>query len=91
MSALVAFERLQELQALQEEITAKRLRAWLGQRVEVLLDGPSQSDPGCLRGRTSQNTVVNLTSQSDELEPGMLIEAQITEVARHTLKGVLTP
>lgn len=80
-------ERLQVLQALQQEITAGRLSEWCGREVEVLLDGVSSSNKDRLQGRISQNIMVNLNGVEQELEPGMFIKARVTEQARFTLKA----
>ena len=82
-------ERLQELQALQMEITTSRLKQWEGKTAEVLLDGPSHVDSSCLQGRTSQNITFNLTASHPALEPGMLVQCLVQEAAKFTLKGDL--
>ncbi len=87
-SSEVKLERLQELQALQLEITTRRLKSWQGRSVEVLLDGPSHLDHSCLQGRTPQNFTFNLTKSDPALEPGMLVNCEVQGVARFTLKGV---
>jgi len=79
--------RLQELQALQDEHTARRLAAWNGKRVEVLFDGFSKSDPKKLQGRTSQNLFVNMEEERLQVGPGMLADITISGVSRYTLKG----
>jgi tRNA-2-methylthio-N6-dimethylallyladenosine synthase len=80
-------ERLQELQALQEELTAKTLKNVIGTEVEVLLDGYSKSDKSRLQGRTSQNVMVNLDQEEVTLGPGMIVPVQVTEASRFTLRG----
>jgi tRNA-2-methylthio-N6-dimethylallyladenosine synthase len=82
------FERLQRLQALQNEITEKRLKAWVGKEAEILIDGPSKEDPKKLQGRNSQNILVNLLEYTPELEPGDIVNVLIDSAARYTLKGV---
>ncbi|MDC0357531.1 tRNA (N6-isopentenyl adenosine(37)-C2)-methylthiotransferase MiaB [Oligoflexia bacterium] len=79
--------RLQELQALQDEIVAKKLVDWHGREVEVLLDGYSKSDDRLLQGRVSQNFMVNLVREEEALKPGMIIVAKVVGVSRHTLQG----
>ena len=79
--------RLQELQRKQEQISQVRLGQWVGKQAEVLIDGPSQNDPARLCGRLSQNITVNLTEHPEELEPGSLVEVNITDKARYTLRG----
>ena len=83
----VALERLQVLQARQNEITTERLLLWEGQTSEVLLDGPSKENPKRMSGRLSQNIVVNLLSEDSALSPGDLVKVKITKAARYTLKG----
>ena len=83
----VALARLQRLQALQAEITGRRLAAWVGKRCEVLIEGVGASDPERLRGRNSQNIVVNLLDPAPGVGPGALIEVEIAECGKHTLKG----
>lgn len=80
-------ERLKILQALQEQITSRRLKSWEGRVAEVLLDGPSHTDGKRLQGRSSQNITVNLNQEDEGLEPGMTVPVLITEAARFTLKG----
>lgn len=82
-------ELLKELQHLQGEITAQRLKMWEGKVVQVLLDGPSHQDPGCMQGRTSQNMTLNLMTHHSHLSPGMTVDCRVVEAARFTLKGQL--
>ena len=79
--------RLQLLQARQNEIAKERLQAWLGKTVEVLLDGPSKHHKNRLQGRTSQNIMVNLNHEQEDLSPGDLVDVEIEEAAKFTLKG----
>ena len=83
-------DRLQLLQKRQEVLTESRLTAWLGKEAEILIDGPSYSDPKRLCGRISQNFTVNLVEHPESLEPGSFVMAKITDKARHTLKGEVT-
>ena len=85
----IKLDRLQRLQALQDEITARKLEACLGEEFEILLDGPTKEDGRRLQGRTSQNVLVNLTEVNEELEPGMLVKVKISDKSRYTLKGDL--
>ncbi|MCB0311589.1 MAG: tRNA (N6-isopentenyl adenosine(37)-C2)-methylthiotransferase MiaB, partial [Bdellovibrionales bacterium] len=80
---------LKELQSLQLEITARRLRAWVGKTVEVLVEGPSKASPDSLQGRTSQNITVNLRRTQELVEPGRILPVSIESAARFTLKGSL--
>lgn len=80
-------KRLQFLQSRQEDIARKRLSAWVGKEVEILLDGPSAADQDILQGRMSQNILVNLSSARPELKPGLFTTVKITHQNRFTLKG----
>jgi tRNA-2-methylthio-N6-dimethylallyladenosine synthase len=80
-------ERLQELQALQLQLTQAYLARWLGREVEVLIDKPSQSDITRFQGRSSQNIVVNLVGEQEGVAPGQLLTVKIADAARFTLRG----
>ena len=82
-------DRLQRLQALQNEITSRKLAAWSGETTEILIDGPSTSNPGHMQGRNSQNLLVNLTKPYENLSPGDIVMAKVIEPSRYTLKAEL--
>lgn len=50
-------ERNQALLELQEEISLRRNRRWIGQEVEVLVEGASRRNPDKMMGRTRQNHI----------------------------------
>jgi tRNA-2-methylthio-N6-dimethylallyladenosine synthase len=52
--------------------------------VEVLVEGPSRTDPNRLRGRTRHNKAVNFTGRAD---PGELALVAITKATSQTLTG----
>lgn len=83
--------RLQVLQARQQEISAEKLKAWVGREAEVLLEGSSSADARCLQGRTSQNIVLNLECEHPQAVAGAIIPALVTGAGRHTLRGRLAP
>ncbi len=56
----VQIERLGRLQALQRAITLEAMAAKVGTEVEVLVEGPSRTDPGKLSGHAPGNQMVNL-------------------------------
>ncbi len=89
LDAAGKLDRLQRLQALQAEITERRLQSWVGQQVEVLIDGPSSFDGTKMQGRTSQNMIVNLESSYPSLEPGHLVNVQVNSSSKYTLKGLI--
>lgn len=79
--------RLQELQAVQFELSTSYLTGWIGKTVDVLLDGPSSHDPALMQGRISQNILVNLRNSAPECVPGAFVPVVITEAMRYTLRG----
>jgi len=83
--------RLGILQKRQEEISSESLAAWKGRSVEVLLEGPSPSNPECLQGRTSQNFTLNLDEPFKGLQPGMIVPVLVSGRGRFTLKGRYMP
>jgi tRNA-2-methylthio-N6-dimethylallyladenosine synthase len=87
VEAKVSYDRLQRLQVLQDELTAAELSTWIGRTTEVLIDGPSTSDPKKLYGRNSQNILVNLLDETPTLSPGDYVSVQVEAAARYTLKG----
>ena len=69
---------------------ADRARAERGARrgvEEVLVEGPSRTDPAVLRGRTRRNTTVNFTGAA---EPGELVPVRIESATSTTLRGTLS-
>jgi tRNA-2-methylthio-N6-dimethylallyladenosine synthase len=83
----VSLQRLQELQALQNDLCQKVLHSWVGKVVEVLIDGPSKADGSVLQGRTSQNITVNMAKEYNWLSPGDIVPVYIDRAARFTLRG----
>ncbi len=87
LDAAGKLDRLQRLQAIQAEITERRLQSWIGKQVEVLIDGPSSFDGTKMQGRTSQNMIVNLELNYPELEPGHTVNVIVNAASKYTLKG----
>ena len=77
-------ERLARLQALQKEIQARRNRAWIGQEVQVLVEGPSKRDPDEWTGRNPENRVVNFAGPS---RPGRVETVRIIDSSPFSLRG----
>ena len=74
--------RLAEIFQAQDAITLKKNRALEGSLVEVLLEGPSSTDPSVSTGRTRTNKIVNLRTNA---RAGELIMARITRGRKHSL------
>jgi tRNA-2-methylthio-N6-dimethylallyladenosine synthase len=51
---------------------------------QVLVEGPSRTDPAILRGRTRRNTTVNFTGSA---EAGELVDVAIYGSTSTTLRG----
>jgi tRNA-2-methylthio-N6-dimethylallyladenosine synthase len=62
----------------------ERAQRFVGRTLEVLVEGPSRTDPARLRGRSRHNKVVNFTGLA---APGDLIQVQITGATSQTLSG----
>ncbi len=77
-------KRLLDLQDLQRTITRKRNNAWVGQEVEVLVEGRSKGNPAESTGRTRTNRIVNFPGMHPE---GALIRLTITKAFPHSLRG----
>lgn len=80
--------RLNELIALQNQLSAESNRRCIGQEFEVLLEGVSKRSRDQLYGRTEQNKVVVVDRQG--LRIGQTVTARITESSSATLKGIVT-
>jgi tRNA-2-methylthio-N6-dimethylallyladenosine synthase len=52
--------------------------------MEVLVEGPSRTDPSRLRGRTTHNKTVNFEGTG---QPGELVEVEVTGATSTTLSG----
>lgn len=76
--------RLIALQTRQDVHTRERLAAAVGRRFEVMIEGPSKSDPSRCSGRTGQNRLVHL----DGSHPvGAVLPVEIVEAFNHSLLG----
>jgi tRNA-2-methylthio-N6-dimethylallyladenosine synthase len=89
LSDEVKRRRLNELQALQREITAAHHRALEGREVEVLAEGPAKRGRGMLAGRDRAGRAVNFPGPPELA--GRLVRVQITEGLVNSLRGRLAP
>jgi len=82
--------RLAEVLSLQDDLSLRKNRDWIGRHVEVLVDRElSKRESGLAAGRTRQNKIVHF--RGGEVEQGALENVQITEATPHHVKGVLIP
>jgi len=77
-------ERMGRLVEAVQRHAAERARRFVGRRMEVLVEGPSRTDPTRLRGRTRHNKAVNFTGTA---RPGELVEVLIGSATSQTLAG----
>ncbi len=78
-------EWIEELIALQREITGRVLKAQIGSCQEVLADAPSARDPGWLGGKTGRGLMVNFPGAPDMI--GRFVQVDIGSAGRNTLRG----
>ena len=83
----VKVRRLNELIALQNELSAESNRRCVGRTYDVLLEGVSKRSREQLYGRTEQNKVVIV--DRNNLHIGETVSVRITESSSATLKGVV--
>ena len=82
----VKLRRLNEMIALQNELSAESYRKDIGKTFEVLVEGVSKRSRSQLFGRTSQNKVV--VFDRGEHHVGDFVNVKVTEASSATLKGV---
>jgi tRNA-2-methylthio-N6-dimethylallyladenosine synthase len=77
-------ERLERLVEVIQRRALERAQRFVGRTVEVLVEGPSRTDPTRVRGRSRHNKVVNFDGIAS---PGSLVDVQITSATSQTLSG----
>ena len=82
----VKIRRLNELIALQNELSAECNRLCVGKEYDVLLEGTSKRSREQLFGRTEQNKVVIIDRGNHRI--GETVRVRITESSSATLKGI---
>ncbi|HEY1688312.1 MAG TPA: tRNA (N6-isopentenyl adenosine(37)-C2)-methylthiotransferase MiaB [Solirubrobacteraceae bacterium] len=80
----VKVARLERLVEVVQRHAQERADRFLGRTVEVLVEGPSRTDPDRLRGRTRHNKVVNFGGLA---APGELTQVEIHSATSQTLAG----
>jgi tRNA-2-methylthio-N6-dimethylallyladenosine synthase len=80
----VKTERLQRLISLQRAMTGARMAELVGTEVEVLVEGPSRTDPARRTGHTSENRRVNF---SGDAPTGTLARVRIVASSPSSLLG----
>ena len=77
-------DRIERLVEVVQRIAQERNRERIGRVEEVLVEGPSRTDPSLLRGRTRRNTTVNFAGSAS---PGELTNVVIESATSQTLHG----
>jgi tRNA-2-methylthio-N6-dimethylallyladenosine synthase len=80
----IKVERMERLVEVVQRRARERAQRFVGRTLEVLVEGPSRTDPTRLRGRSRHNKVVNFEGLG---EPGEYVEVQITSATSQTLMG----
>jgi tRNA-2-methylthio-N6-dimethylallyladenosine synthase len=80
----VKVERMGRLVEAVKRNAHERAQRFVGRTLEVLVEGPSRTDPERLRGRTRHNKVVNFAGLA---QPGELTRVHIDSATSQTLSG----
>jgi tRNA-2-methylthio-N6-dimethylallyladenosine synthase len=80
----VKVQRMERLLEAVQRHARERAQRFVGRDLEVLVEGPSRTDPSRLRGRTRHNKVVNFAGLSS---PGELTRVRIDSATSQTLAG----
>ncbi len=85
ISMEVKKERLQRLNSVANEIAWEKNQLFIGQVVDVLVDGMSQKNDQVLAGYTSKNKLVNFSGSADAI--GKIVKVKITDAKTWSLNG----
>ncbi|MBA3261938.1 MAG: tRNA (N6-isopentenyl adenosine(37)-C2)-methylthiotransferase MiaB [Thermoleophilaceae bacterium] len=77
-------ERMDRLVGAVQRHATDRAQRFVGRTMEVLVEGPSRTDPAKLRGRTRHNKTINFAGVA---APGELTEVEVTSATSTTLAG----
>jgi tRNA-2-methylthio-N6-dimethylallyladenosine synthase len=80
----IKVERLQRLVEVVQRRAHERAGRFVGRTLDVLVEGPSRTDPSRMRGRSRHNKVVNFSGLG---APGELVDVEILEATSQTLMG----
>ncbi|WP_040378360.1 tRNA (N6-isopentenyl adenosine(37)-C2)-methylthiotransferase MiaB [Dethiobacter alkaliphilus] len=78
-------ERFQRLLEVQNKHSLRHNQEAVGKTVEVLVEGPSKTDPGVMTGRTRSSKTVNFTGEN--VNAGDLVMVEITQARTWSLLG----
>jgi tRNA-2-methylthio-N6-dimethylallyladenosine synthase len=80
----VKVERMQRLVEVVQRRAHERAQRFVGRTLDVLVEGPSRTDPSRLRGRTTHNKVVNFSGLA---AAGEITPVHIASASSQTLVG----
>ncbi len=80
----VKVERMRRLVEVVQRRGHERAQRFVGRAVEVLVEGPSRTDPSRLRGRSRHGKAVNFTGLA---APGELVRVDVASASSQTLLG----
>ncbi len=80
----VKVERMERLVEAIQRRARERAQRFVGRTLEVLVEGPSRTDPAKLRGRSRHNKAVNFTGLA---QPGEYVQVAIASATSQTLAG----
>jgi tRNA-2-methylthio-N6-dimethylallyladenosine synthase len=80
----IKVERLERLVELIQRRARERSERFIGRTMDVLVEGPSRTDPSRLRGRTRHNKAVNFDGTAG---PGEIVDVEIAAATSMTLSG----
>ena len=90
----VSARRLEEILALQDEITLRKNRALVGTVQEVMVEGPDEKGGSRLTGRTRTNKIVSFEADPSKIKDknadypaGAVLSLKIVRARRHSLEG----
>jgi tRNA-2-methylthio-N6-dimethylallyladenosine synthase len=81
----VKVERMERLVEVVQRRAAERAQRFVGRAMEVLVEGPSRTDPTRLRGRTRHGKAVNFKGTA---APGEMVDVEIESATSQTLSGI---
>jgi tRNA-2-methylthio-N6-dimethylallyladenosine synthase len=80
----VKVERMKRLVEVVQRRAHERAQRFVGRTLEVLVEGPSRTDPSRMRGRSRHNKTVNFSGLA---QPGEIVPVQIHSATSQTLAG----
>jgi tRNA-2-methylthio-N6-dimethylallyladenosine synthase len=80
----VKVERMQRLVEVVQRRAHERAQRFVGRTLDVLVEGPSRTDPSRLRGRSRHNKAVNFAGLA---APGEIVPVEIHAATSQTLAG----